>query len=182
MAKIYLVRHGQASAGWGADIDPGLSALGRQQAQEAAKILALAGPVQILSSPMARALETARPLCELWQTEPVVELRVAEIPSPTEDLGQRTEWLHKIMQDKWPNLGSDLQRWRRRIIDTVEELTEDTVIFSHFIAINVLVGAATDNDLLVNFFPDNASITIFEVYHNHIHLVERGKEAGTIIR
>lgn len=182
MAKIYIVRHGQASAGWGADIDPGLSKLGWEQAQQAAKILAPTGPVRVLSSPMARALETAQPLCELWQVEPVVESRVAEIPSPANDLGQRTQWLHQIMQDKWPNLSADLQIWRRKIIDAVEELTEDTVIFSHFIAINVLVGAATDNDLVVNFFPDNASITIFDVYRNHMNLVERGKEAGTIIR
>lgn len=179
MAKIYMVRHGEASAGWGGDIDPGLSELGREQAATAAKILFPIGPVKVLTSPLARARETAQALCVLWQIEPVVESRVAEIPSPTQNLSQRSAWLHQAMQDRWSNLDPGLQNWRRTMIDAVEEITEDTVIFSHFIAINVLVGAAINDDSVVIFSPNNASVTILEVHGKKISLLERGKEAGT---
>lgn len=181
MAKIYIVRHGQASAGWDGDFDPGLSPLGQEQAKGAAKCLAPLGPIQVLTSPLARAGETAQALCSLWQIEPEVEPRVAEIPSPTRDLDQRSNWLHKVMQDRWSNLDSSLQTWRRKMIDAVGKITEDTVIFSHFIAINVLVGAATHNDSVVVFLPDNASITTLEVHHKNITLLEKGKELKTII-
>jgi broad specificity phosphatase PhoE len=182
MTKIYIVRHGQASAGWEGDVDPGLSRLGKEQAEAAAKSLAPLGPIQVLTSPLARAGETAQTLCSLWQIEPEVEARVAEIPSPTKDLAQRSKWLHKVMQDRWSNLDSSLQIWRRKMIDAVREITEDTVIFSHFIAINVLVGEAIDNDTVVGFLPDNASITTLEVHYKNITLLEKGKEAKTIIR
>ncbi len=36
MAKLYLVRHGKASAGWGMEKDPGLDDLGHAQAKAAA--------------------------------------------------------------------------------------------------------------------------------------------------
>jgi broad specificity phosphatase PhoE len=36
MAKLYLVRHGKATAGWGMQKDPGLDDLGRAQAKAAA--------------------------------------------------------------------------------------------------------------------------------------------------
>lgn len=62
MAKIYLVRHGQAASGWGLEEDPGLDDLGRSQARDAAQKLAPLGPLPILSSPKARARETASPL------------------------------------------------------------------------------------------------------------------------
>jgi probable phosphoglycerate mutase len=34
--RCFLVRHGEAAAHWGEEEDPGLSALGRQQAERAA--------------------------------------------------------------------------------------------------------------------------------------------------
>lgn len=181
MAKIYMVRHGQAAAGWDRDEDPGLSKLGWEQAEAAAKCLAPLGPIRVLTSPLARARETARALCSLWQIAPEVESRVAEIPSPAKDLAQRSKWLHNVMQDRWSNLDPGLQIWRRKMIDAVGEITEDTVIFSHFIAINVLVGVSMGNDSVVGFLPDNASITTLEVHHKNITLVEKGKEATTII-
>jgi broad specificity phosphatase PhoE len=50
MARIYMVRHGQAEAGFGGAMDPGLNALGREQAEAVAQILAPRGPLPILSS------------------------------------------------------------------------------------------------------------------------------------
>ena len=67
MIDIYLVRHGEAAASWGQSPDPGLSELGHEQARNAAHalqpLLAGAEPV-LISSPLARALETAAPLAD----------------------------------------------------------------------------------------------------------------------
>ena len=51
MAKIYLVRHGKAMAGWGMEKDPGLDDLGHAQAKTAALTLAPLGPLPIITSP-----------------------------------------------------------------------------------------------------------------------------------
>ncbi len=83
MATIYLVRHGKASAGFDTHLDPGLDEIGRAQAQATADVLEPLGPLSIYSSPLARALETARPLAERWGVTPSIEPRVAEIPSPS---------------------------------------------------------------------------------------------------
>jgi broad specificity phosphatase PhoE len=59
MSLIYLIRHGQAEAGWNTHRDPGLDDTGRQQAEAAARALADRGPLPIVVSPMRRARETA---------------------------------------------------------------------------------------------------------------------------
>ena len=80
MAKIYMVRHGKAAAGFDGHADPGLDDLGRSQAEATAAMLADLGPLTIYSSPLARARETAMPLAERWDSEVIIEPRVAEIP------------------------------------------------------------------------------------------------------
>jgi len=179
MPKIFLVRHGKAAAGWDADLDPGLDDLGRQQAQKAAKTLAPVGPLELISSPLTRTRETAIPLVELWNHPPRIEARVAEIPSPTENLSERSDWLRGVMADKWTHLDQDLLNWRQGVIDAILDMREDSIVFSHFIAINVIVGEAEGDDRVVNFLPDNASITIIETDGSGIRLLEKGIEAGT---
>jgi broad specificity phosphatase PhoE len=55
MPNINIVRHGEAAAGFDGHIDPGLSKLGRDQANATAKELDAMGPMQIVTSPLARA-------------------------------------------------------------------------------------------------------------------------------
>ena len=86
-----MVRHGKAAAGFDGHIDPGLDALGREQAEATAAALAPLGPLPVHSSPLARARETAAPLAERWSVPPAIETRVAEIPSPTDDLRERAD-------------------------------------------------------------------------------------------
>ena len=179
MTKIYLVRHGRAASGWGLEKDPGLDDLGRSQAQAAAGILSPLGPLPILSSPMARARETAVPLAALWDMETVIEKRVGEIGFPSETPADRVSWLKHIMADRWPNLDPDLQHWRREIIAALSAIETDSVVFTHFIAINAAVGHAVADDRVVSFRPDNASITVLESDGNRLCLVSRGEEAAT---
>ena len=51
MPKVYMVRHGRAAANFTSDRDPGLDDLGRDQAVQAASLLAGHVPLTLLSSP-----------------------------------------------------------------------------------------------------------------------------------
>jgi len=179
MSKIYMVRHGKAASGFDGHLDPGLDDLGRIQAEATAQVLAPLGPLPVLSSPLARARETAQPLADLWHMDVRIEPRVAEIPSPTRHLAQRTAWLREIMTGRWSDLGSDLQQWRHALVDCLLEQPQDSVVFCHFIAINVAVGAAQNDDRLVIFSPDNGSVTVLNADADGLELVDLGHTAQT---
>jgi broad specificity phosphatase PhoE len=181
MATIFLVRHGRAAAGFDTHIDPGLDALGQTQATGVATHLAPRGPLHIYSSPLARAWQTAQPLAERWGIEPIVEHRVAEIPSPMDDLAQRSAWLREVMQGRWRAQSADLQRWRDELVQCLLEIREDSVVFCHFVAINVAVGAATSDDRVVCFRPDNGSITRLANNDGQLRMIELGRQGDTRI-
>jgi len=182
MARIYMVRHGKAASGWGDDLDPGLDELGQSQAQAVADKLAPLGPLAILSSPLKRTQETAIPLAERWGVTPKIAEAVAEIPSPTHNLAERKAWLMKAMSGSFSDLDQDYRDWRDQVIAFVRSLDTDTVIFSHFIAINVLVNYVEGSDRVVTFAPDNCSVTLFDLDGTQLSLVEKGHEAKTEIR
>ena len=119
---------------------------------------------------------------DLWGTEPVIEKRVGEIGFPSQTPADRVSWLKHIMADRWPNLDPDLQHWRRQIIAALLAIETDTVVFTHFIAINVAVGLATKDRRVVCFKPDNASITVLETKGDSLVLMKTGAEADTEIR
>ncbi len=179
MATVYMVRHGKARVGDG--LDPGLDDLGREQARATAASLSGKGPLPILSSPFARARQTSEPLAELWKQEVTIEPRVAEIPFPTTDLAERSRWLSQAMAGSWLDLGTDLLAWRDALVECVKSQREDCVIFCHFIAINVAVGAAQSDDRMVIFQPDNGSVTTFDNGNGSLRLVRLGNEAQTHI-
>jgi broad specificity phosphatase PhoE len=179
MVKLYLVRHGRAEAGFGESMDPGLDALGREQAESVATKLVGLGPLPILSSPLKRTRETAAPLAKLWNRTPVIEDAVAEIPSPNGmTLEQRVTWLRSLMGGSWRDASRELAAWREHCIATLAAITQDTVIFSHYVAINVAMGAATGDDRVVVFSPDNCSVTAFEADGTNLTLIEKGDEAS----
>ncbi len=181
MATIYMVRHGQAQADAANPRDPGLDETGRRQAAATAQALRTQGPLPIYSSPFARAQETAAALADFWQAKIITEPRVSEIPFPTEDLAERFRWLRQAMAGNWASLGGELLAWRRRLVDCVANLETDCVVFCHFIAINVAVGAAQQDDRLVVFHPDNASVTTFTNDGGKLRLADLGREAATKI-
>ena len=181
MAKLYLVRHGKATAGWGMEKDPGLDDLGHAQAKTAALALAPLGPLPIITSPLNRTRETSYPLCEIWQVEARVEPRVGEIRFPSETPADRVQRLKEVMVDRWPNLDRRLRQWRQEVIEALTSVDTDTVVFTHYIAINTAVGYATEDNRVVCFSPDNASITVMETNGNTLMLLERGLEADTSI-
>jgi broad specificity phosphatase PhoE len=185
--RLHLVRHGRAAAGWNVDRDPVLDELGQQQAVDVAHLLVGLGPLPVYSSPLRRCQETSGPLSALWKTTPTIEPRVAEIPSPVGvALEERVEWLRGAMAGTWTQLGiSDgdiYTQYRRDLLDTLFALSHDAVIFSHFIAINVVIGEALSDDRLVVKSLDNCSVTTVVVHDGKFTIEEMGREADTLIR
>lgn len=179
MPRILLVRHGQAAGTFTDDLDPGLSDLGRAEAATAAKILTADMPVKIVSSPLKRARETAQPLADAFNVVPVIEDRIAELPSTGMSLAERGPWIREVMQSNWSAQSPDLQAWRQALIDCLLAQTEDCIMFSHFVAINVATAAAMGSDAVTVFRPDNASITELSNKGGQLSLVRRGDEAET---
>jgi broad specificity phosphatase PhoE len=182
MPRLYLIRHGEAAATWADSVDPGLSSLGKQQAEAAAQVLETRGQLDLVSSPLARARETAEPLARLKNKSVSIAEPVAEIPSPGVSLEERRVGLTKIMGGRWADAGPDLFDWRKGVVAYLTNLKSDTAIFSHFIAINVAVGAAIGRDEVVCFSPANGSITVLETKAGSLKLIEKGAEASTIVR
>jgi broad specificity phosphatase PhoE len=184
MPRITMVRHGQAAAGFSDDLDPGLSDLGRAQAAAAADALASIGPLPIICSPLRRCRETAAPLAAEWGVEPLVDAAVGEIVSPADSSGleARGAWLRDAMQGTWSVLSEDVRRWRDAVLDRVRGIDTDTVVHSHFVAINVVVGAALGDDRVVCFAPDNCSWTVIDLQGSALRVVELGRQATTEVR
>ena len=182
--RVTLVRHGRAAAGWNVDPDPGLDDLGVQQAAEVAARLGPAGPLALVSSPLRRCQETAAPLAAMWGVTPVIEPLVAEIPSPDGvAMAERVDWLREAMQGTWTALGPRYTAYRDAVVARVAACPVDTVIVSHFVAINVVIGACVGDDRLVIASLDNCSCTVVELDgRGGVRLLEQGHEADTLIR
>ena len=183
MTRLYLVRHGRASAGWNVDPDPGLDDLGRQQAERMADQLQPLGPLALVSSPLARCQQTAAVLGRRWGVQAQIEPRVAEIPSPLGvPIPERVEWLRIAMAGTWSDLGQRYTEFRDGVGSYLASLSTETVVASHFIAINAAIGAACDDDRVVIRSLDNCSVTVVDIVDGRLCLVEGGHEADTLIR
>lgn len=172
MSRLYLVRHGEAAAGWHQDADPGLSDRGKQQAKAVAAQLASLGPLPVITSPLRRTQETASPLAATWGVEPRIDPAVGEIPSPSDDLAERGKWLMRLFGLHWEDWPEEQKQWRRRIPETLAAIGEsgDAVVFSHYVFIN----AAADDDA---YHPDYCSVTVLD----DLKVVELGAERETRI-
>ncbi len=183
MPRLYLVRHGRAAAGWNVDPDPGLDDLGRLQAERMADQLEALGPLALVSSPLLRCQQTAAVLGTRWSVPTLIEPKVAEIPSPPGvPMEDRVEWLRSAMSGEWSLLGPRYTHFRDGVAACLASIPTDSVVASHFIAINAAIGAACGDDRVVIRSLDNCSVTIIDVVDGHLHVVEGGHEADTLIR
>jgi broad specificity phosphatase PhoE len=56
------------------------------------------------------------------------------------------------------------------------------VVVTHYVAINVAVGAATADDRFVCFHPDNGSVTVLRHDGDGLHVEQLGAERDTVVR
>lgn len=178
MPMIYLVRHGRAVSGFAEELDPGLGDMGRTQSFMVLEAMKNVEPIDILTSPMRRCRETAEPLAKRWGVEPKVAEAVTEIPSGDMSAQERGNWLGDVMEGKWSDTNDEVKTWRQGVFDFLSGLDKDTIIFSHFIAINSVIGKAKGVDDVVCALLDNGSITKIQVDGDHFEIVELGKVTG----
>jgi broad specificity phosphatase PhoE len=176
---IYLVRHAEPAALWGAHPDPGLSDLGQSQALAVAGQLVSLRGCDLLTSPLARCRETAVPSQAIRGRVATINTAVAEIPVPSHITDHRT-WLTTVMGGKWSDdhVDASLRDWRAGVGAALLACEQDTIIFSHFVAINVAVGLAMGRDEVTVFKPGHASVTILEAEANVLKVVELGQESA----
>lgn len=182
MTRLFLIRHAEPAAAWGGSAaDPGLSALGREQARAAAERLSDLGRLDVVTSPMRRCWETAAPFAEAAGRPPVLEPCVSEVAAPPE-VADRRAWLQQTFPWRggaprlWTSLAPELHAWRQAMLGYVRGLSADAAIFTHFIAINVIVGAALDRAETIVCRPAHASITELELENEALRLVKVGAE------
>ena len=182
MNSVWLVRHGEAAASWGEHADPGLSDSGHQQAEAAAEALlaCLPGGVELVSSPRARALETAAPLASRLERGVQVVDAFREIDAPV-PLADRQTWLRGFMKQTWDQQGDPLWQWRSDIIAALQDLNAPTVIFTHFLVINTVVAHCRRAQETVQCWPDNGSIHHFECGGTELSVVRLGQEMSTVV-
>jgi broad specificity phosphatase PhoE len=186
MSRVYLIRHARPSSTWGGDDDdPGLDAVGRGQAEAAARaLLALPQgqrPTRVVSSPLRRCRETAAPYAAAIGAEVEIEPDVGEIPSPAALApDERGPWLRAAFTGNWADIKGDLDyaAWRARVL-AAAAARPDTAVFSHFVAINAVLTALAGEPQVIQFRPDHCSISSFELEGGALKLVERGAEAAT---
>jgi len=181
VTTIYLIRHGHAEAGWSEQRDPGLDDAGRRQAEKAAQALADRGPLPIVVSPLRRARETAYEFEMSWRRPATVESRVAEIPSAGMTLIERQDWLKSLARRRWVELDQSLQQWRRDAIQSLLEITADTVVVSHFMIINAVVSWVQGDERVVCCHPLQGSRTTLRRDGESFQVLELGGEGPSTV-
>lgn len=181
---IYLIRHGEAAQAWDKAPDPILSELGQQQAKQLADdyLPTLSTDFQLVSSPLQRAQETAIPFQKGLNSPPIINPNFAEVPSPGIALADRRNWLKGLFSKKVIELEQPQVDWRNNIIAGVQSLEKNSLIFSHFMTINAVVGWIRGNEKVVSYYPNYCSITKIEKVGNQFFIRSLGKELTTFVQ
>ena len=185
LIQIYLIRHGEAEKSWEEDSDPGLSDLGKQQSKEIIEIMIeeLKGKeFRLLTSPLKRAQQTAMPLQKFTGINIEIDETFAEIPSPGIPLKERKEWLKNLFDKNLKSFEGVQENWMQLILKKIPSINQNTVIFTHFMVINCLVSWLENKETMVNFYPDNCSITKLEISNGLVSLSKKGEELKTIVQ
>ncbi len=179
MTRVLLVRHARPAGAFDAELDPGLDDTGRRQAEALADEMGTRSPLAVITSPLRRARETAAPLADRWAAVPSVVPAFGEIPTPTKDPSARGAWIRTVLGARWSELEPDVVRWRAELLETLRDVSADTVVFTHFVAINTVVGAAAGTDRVISFSPAHTSVTEVEVAPDALTVVWLGAATAT---
>ncbi|HVT75760.1 MAG TPA: histidine phosphatase family protein [Acidimicrobiales bacterium] len=182
MPRITMVRHGKAAAGW-EDTDPPLDDTGRAQAEAMAAVIG-GSARPLFTSPLRRTRETASALERLWGVTAAVEPRVGEVVAPDEfDVATRVNWLRGFLAGTYSDAGDAYCAWRDDVLTTLRALPDDSVVVSHFVAINVAIGKAWGDDRVVCQPVDNCSCTTIDIdaASDEWRVVELGNAASTVV-
>ena len=181
-SHIILVRHGEASEGWSVHPDPGLSELGRMQAENSAKgLINKIASYQLLSSPKKRAVETME-IMHIENKFPFkLDSRFIEIPSDNVDANKKKEWLSRIFTTPIEELPETVKEWRSNLISWLKNAEGNFIVTTHFMVINTLVSYITSNNTISYFYPDYASRTEIFIKNGELTQLILGDDKKTVI-
>jgi broad specificity phosphatase PhoE len=182
MPRLYLIRHALPKPRGRDDLDPPLDPKGRRQAEAMAEGFEATTPLPIHTSPLMRCRATAAALAARWESVPRILEPLREVPGPEGGPAVRAAFLKALLQESWPSARARdpvLRDWYDALIEAVSSVEEDSILVSHYVAINALVGRATGADQVQVFSPGHTSVTILEAEGGGFSLLRLGVEAKT---
>lgn len=96
-------------------------------------------------------------------------------------LAWRAPFLSDLLSRRWEEVDPFLSRWRDGVLSALVGLETDTVVVTHFVAINVAVGRATGDTQVACFQPDYCSRTAIAIEADRWSLLELGAEAPSAV-
>ncbi|MDB5895674.1 MAG: hypothetical protein JWQ88_3205 [Rhodoferax sp.] len=174
--KLVLVRHGRPDEDDpGRPHDPPLRADGHLQAQAVAALLAREGVTHVVASPQLRARQTAEPLARRLglSVRTIDGWAEADRAAPryrsTETLraAGTQEWA-RFLADPVRYVGGDPDTFHRDVLAALQETIAlgpeaRVAVFTHGLAINVVLSHALRLDGIVHFGPGYGSLTRLRV-------------------
>lgn len=167
---------------WGEHPDPGLSLKGLDQARATAEALLGKGHIEhCFTSPMQRCRETAKAFTDRSGITAHATDQITEIPTPP-DISDRRSWLETVIAGTWDESPRMVRDWHTALLDFVTLAPDNSVLFTHYIAINAIIGALDKNPAVLVFSPGHASITTLRRYEDQLVVLQReDRDAGIIL-
>jgi probable phosphoglycerate mutase len=174
--ELLVIRHAEpvritAAESGGAPADPALTERGRDQAARLAAWLAAEGVDHVVSSPLRRATETARPLADALGLDVAIDEELCEYDAnsdsyiPIEELRalKDARW-QAMVEGRWEDFGGEApDTFRARIVAGLDRVVaahpgEQVAVVCHGGVINVYLAALLGIDRHLWFDPGYTSI------------------------
>jgi probable phosphoglycerate mutase len=193
--ELVLVRHAEPVRVEGGDrpADPNLTARGHAQADRLAAWLAEEAVDHLVTSPLARAVETGAPIAIALGLEPEIAAGVAEWDAgnheyiPVEELRQlQDERWFAMIEGRWAQDGGiDPMTYRNQVVDAVEDVIERfparrVVVVCHGGAINAYLGHVAGIERPLWFEPAYASISRVAASRDGVRSIVSVNETGHV--
>ena len=163
--ELLLIRHARPRRVEGTDgpADPGLSPLGRRQAEAVAGWLAPEGLDAVYTSPLRRATETAAPLAGAVGTPAVHEPALAEYDAEATAYIPLEE-LRAAGDPRWMEVPDDIAGFSTVVTEGIERLvaahrSQRIALVCHGGVINVVVAAVLEMAPRMIFLPAYTSVS-----------------------
>ncbi|MCS7083584.1 MAG: histidine phosphatase family protein [Aquificaceae bacterium] len=185
MVRLFVIRHAQSSFNlegrYQGRLDPGLTELGRLQANAIARHLKEYPIKTIYTSPLSRTYDTALAIAKELSLEPIPDERLIEIDHGIwsgmliDEVQSRFEkdfnlWLNSPHEVHFQN-GESLKEVERRIVDMLNHLRlnhdgENVALVTHSVPMRVLYCAVLGIglDKFWSFGCDNACYSLIDLY------------------
>jgi probable phosphoglycerate mutase len=171
--RLILVRHGRPNEDDDASPnDPPLNVDGWRQAHAVAALLEREGITRIVSSPLARARQTAEPLAEkLGALVDVIDnwaeadRRTSRYRSTETLRAEGGEAWRRFLADPIRYLGADPDEFRASVVAALHETaragppSSRIVVFTHGLPINIVLSYALGLEGIMHFLPGYGSVT-----------------------